>query len=67
MAHRKRETQLHFMVSEQEQKLIVERMQQAGTKNMGAYLRKMAIDGYVIQLDLSELKGIISLRRLGDR
>lgn len=30
---------------------------------MGAYLRKMAIDGYIIQLDLSDLKGIISLLR----
>ena len=63
MAHRKRNIQLHFMVSEQEQKLIVERMRQAGTKNMGAYLRKMAIDGYVIQLDLKDLRQMISLLR----
>ena len=63
MVHRKREIQLHFMVSEQELKLIEERMRQAGTKNMGAYLRKMAIDGYVIQLDLSDLRQMISLLR----
>lgn len=63
MVHRKRDIQLHFMVSEKEQKLILERMQQAGTKNMGAYLRKMAIDGYVIQLDLMDLRELTSLLR----
>ena len=63
MVHRKREIQLHFMVSEQELKLIEERMRQAGTKNMGAYLRKMAIDGYVIHLDLSDVRELITLLR----
>lgn len=63
LAHRKRDVQLHFMVSEQEQKQIVERMQQMGTKNMGAYLRKMAIDGYVIQLDLSDIREMVYLLR----
>ncbi|MHB8130810.1 MAG: plasmid mobilization protein [Mobilitalea sp.] len=63
MAHRKRDVQLHFMVSEQEKKLIIEKMKLAGTKNMGAYLRKMAIDSYVIQLELSDLREMISLLR----
>ena len=51
------------MVSEQEQQLIYDRMTQLGSRNMGAYLRKMAIDGYIIQLDLSDLKQMISLLR----
>ena len=31
-------------------------MEQLGTKNMGAYLRKMAIDGYIIKVDYTEKK-----------
>ena len=38
-------------------------MREAGTTNMGAYLRKMALDGLVIRLDLPELKQMISLLR----
>ena len=38
-------------------------MAQLGTDNLSAYLRKMAIDGYVLQLDLPELKELVSLLR----
>ena len=38
-------------------------MEQYGTKNLSAYLRKMALDGYVVQLDLPELKELVSLLR----
>lgn len=34
-----------------------------GQKNLSAYLRKMAVDGYVVQLDLPELKELVSLMR----
>lgn len=63
MADRKRNVQLHFMVSEHERSLIDKKMRQLGTKNLGAYLRKMAVDGYVIQLDLSDIRELISLLR----
>lgn len=63
MAERKRGIQLHFMVNEQERELIRQRMAQLGTDNMGAYLRKMAIDGYVVRLDLSEIRNLVSLLR----
>lgn len=67
MANRKRNVQLHFMVTERERSLIDEKMAQFGTKNMGAYLRKMAIDGYVIHLDLSDIRELVSLlRRTGN-
>ena len=55
MAHRKRTVQLHFMVTEHERELIRQKMEQLGTNNLGAYLRKMAIDGYIVKLDLPEL------------
>ena len=42
-------------------------MREAGTTNMGAYLRKMALDGYIRRLDLPELKEILSqLRYMGN-
>ena len=63
MAKRTRSTQLHFMVSEQERKLIEEKMKQLNTKNLGAYLRKMAVDGYVIYLDLSDIRELVALLR----
>ena len=43
--------------------MIDRRMVQADTINMAAYLRKMAIDGYVVKLDLPELRDMISLLR----
>ncbi len=42
-------------------------MREAGTTNMGAYLRKMALDGYILRLDLPELKEMLSqLRYMGN-
>ena len=63
MAKRKREIQLKFRVTPEEQALIHQKMEQYGTENMAAYLRKMAIDGYVVRLDLPELRELVSLLR----
>ena len=63
MAGRKRDVQLHFMVNEKEKELITNRMDEFGISNMGAFLRKMAIDGYVIHLDLPEVHEMLSLLR----
>ena len=43
-------------LTEEEKKLIESKMAQLGTCNMGAYLRKMAIDGYIIKVDYTEQK-----------
>jgi len=51
------------MVSEHERDLIEQKMRQTGIQNMGAFLRKMAIDGYVVNLDLSDVRELISLLR----
>ena len=56
MAERKRAIQLKFYVTEQERTLIEEKMKLLQTDNLGAYLRKMAIDGYIIQLDYTAVK-----------
>lgn len=60
---RKRNIQIIFWVSEKEQQQIREKMAQVGTDNLSAYLRKMAIDGYILKLDLPELREMISLLR----
>lgn len=56
MAERTRPIRIEFCVTEQEKKLIESKMAQLGTRNMGAYLRKMAIDGYIIKVDYTEQK-----------
>ena len=56
MKNRTRPVRIEFRVTEQERQLIQKKMEQLGTKNMGAYLRKMAIDGYIIKVDYTEQK-----------
>jgi hypothetical protein len=56
-----REVLLHFRVSPEEKNIIEAKMEQVGIKSMSAYLRKMALDGYVIKLELPELREMISL------
>ena len=54
MVNRKRNIQMKFWVTEEEKRLIDEKMSQFPTKRYGAYLRKMAIDGYAAKPDLPE-------------
>ena len=62
-ANRVRKVQLNFRVAEREKQLIEERMQEIGTTNREAYLRKIAIDGMLVKLEVPELKEIVSLMR----
>lgn len=63
MPNRKRNIQLKFRVTPEERALIEEKMDELGTQNMAAFLRKMALDGYAVRLDLPELQKILSLLR----
>ena len=63
MTERKRDIQVKFRVTPKERELIERKMEQYGTQNMAAYLRKMAIDGFVVKLDLPELREMVSLLR----
>ena len=56
MANRTRKVQLKFWVTEEERAIIERKMEMLKTKNMGAYLRKMAIDGYIIKVDYTQQK-----------
>ena len=66
MENRKRNIQIKFRVTEEERTLIEEKMKQVPTSNMEAYLRKMAIDGYIIQIDHSDIKKMTAeLQKIG--
>ena len=56
MSNRKRNIQILFCVTPEEKKLIRQKMILSKTRNMGAYLRKMAIDGYIINTDTTPIK-----------
>lgn len=58
-----REKQIHFLVNESEAQALRKRMEEMGIHNMGAYLRKMALNGYCVRLDLDDVKELVSLLR----
>lgn len=60
----KRDRDVHFLVSKEEVERIHQKMDELGIRSMGAYLRKMALDGYCINLELQDVKTLISLLRI---
>lgn len=59
--NRSRSRQVKFWVNEEEYELLQKKMEAAGGVNQGAYIRKMILDGYIVNLDIPELKEIIRL------
>ena len=57
----KRDQDVHFLASKEEVERIHQKMEEIGVRSMGAYLRKMALDGYCINLDLQDVKELVSL------
>lgn len=62
-AKRIRDIPIQIYVTADEMDCIEEKMRQMGTANLSAYVRKMALDGYVLRLDLPELREMVSLMR----
>ena len=60
----KRDQDVHFLASKEEVERIHQKMDELGIRSMGAYLRKMALDGYCINLDLQDVKAMVSLLRI---
>lgn len=56
-----RSIQLHFFVTPQENAAIRQRMAETGIVNQSAYLRKMALDGYILYLDMSDIRKLTRL------
>ena len=74
MDGRKRTVQIKFRVTEEERALIEQKMKlvptrkmdELGIRSMGAYLRKMAIDGYIIQIDHADIKAMTAeIQKIG--
>ena len=54
---------IYFKVTEKERELIEQRMALMGVRNMSAYIRKMCIDGYIVNLQIPELTECAKLLR----
>ena len=64
MANRKRSVRVKTYLTEKELQKIHKRMAQMGTTNREAYMRKMAIDGYVVRLEIPGLKEYVAMQRV---
>lgn len=60
---RVRDVPLYVWVRPDELDTIRERMDEAGIRNMSAYIRKMALNGYILHVDLAPVQEIVSLQR----
>ena len=60
---RKRCVKLMTRVTEEEYAQIQARMALVGTGNLSAFLRKLALDGRIVLLDMDEIKTLVSLLR----
>ena len=58
-----RDSFLLVRINDEERERIQARMDEVGTKNMSAFIRKMALDGRIVLLDMEEIKALVSLLR----
>ena len=63
IAAKEKQKGIYFKVSEEERNLIEQKMVLAGVHNMSAFIRKMSIDGYVVNLEIPELAECVKLLR----
>lgn len=60
----KKTVRVEFIMSEQDAELVKGRMAELGITNLSAYLRKMAVDGYIIHLDMGDIQEMVRLLRI---
>lgn len=60
----RRDQQLHFRVSKAELERIRNKMEASSILSIGSYLRKMALDGYCLHLDLPQLRRMAYLLQM---
>ena len=58
-----RNQELRALFTPEEVEQLKQRMAEAGVRNRSAFIRKMALDGYIIKLDTSDIREMISLLR----
>ena len=59
-----KDIQILIKISKSDKEKIRERMNSLGVRNLSAFMRKMAIDGYIINLDLSDVKEVVRLLKI---
>ena len=59
--HRKRNNRVVFYLDDNETGLVAEKMETVGIRNREAYIRKMILDGYIVRVDLSDVRKMVSL------
>lgn len=62
--HDKKTVRVEFVMSEQEAELVKGRMAELGISNLSAYMRKMAVDGYIVHLDMKDIQEMARLLRI---
>lgn len=60
----KKTVRVEFVMSEQDAEIVKGRMAELGITNLSAYLRKMAVDGYIIHLDMGDIQEMVRLLRI---
>lgn len=63
MPRRRRNIPLYVMVSPEELEQLHARMDEVGVRNMSAFVRKMALNGYILHVDLSPVRELVALQR----
>lgn len=58
---KKRVRQVLFKMTEPEYAHMLKKMESLNISNMSAYIRKMALDGYCLRLDLPEIRKMTTL------
>lgn len=58
-----RNQEIHVLYTLQELEILHQKMAEAGVRNRSAYVRKMSLDGYVVHLDMSDIREMITLLR----
>lgn len=58
-----RDKWVHFVMSQDELDRMQQKMEELGIRNKSSYLRKMALDGYCVNLELDDVKEMVSLLR----
>lgn len=63
MPKRERNLRIHIMVTHEELATIRERMAEVKSQNQSAFIRKLVLDGYAVNVDLAPVKELLSLQR----
>lgn len=63
MTKEKRPNRVTFLLTDEEMEIVSKRMEMLGITSMSAYIRKMILNGFILTLNMPELKEMISLQR----